>query len=260
MKKEGLSMKSFQAKSMKQQNSNSRFGNAKGLINASGKAEHNLQKPKIAFVCQRYGLEVNGGSELYCRQIAERLTSRYDVTVYTSCALDYATWANKYKPGTEDINGVHVKRYKVIKERNHKAFDEISAIVVNPNHTDAQEQEWFDKQGPLCPGAVEAIKQEHGQYEAVLFMTYLYYLTVKGFPLNLNNAALIPTVHDEPWVYLHYYDTVFGSAKALVWNTEEEKTFALRRFPSIADKPDVMTGIGVDVPLGKLPELPEKSV
>ena len=42
---------------------------------------------KIAIINQRYGLEVNGGSELYSREIAERLNSNYDVEVLTSCAV-----------------------------------------------------------------------------------------------------------------------------------------------------------------------------
>ena len=216
-------------------------------------------KQKIAFVCQRYGLEVNGGSELYCRQVAERLTSRYDVTVYTTCALDYMTWANKYISGQEDINGVHVKRFKVDKERNQSEFAKLCEIVAHdPNHTEAQEVQWVEKQGPLCTGLIEALRQEYGQYRAVLFMTYLYYTTAVGLPLGFDNAILIPTVHDEPWVYLRYYDKVFASARAIAWNTPEERAFAQKRFPAIVNIPEAMTGIGVDGPDGELPELPQQ--
>ena len=58
---------------------------------------------KIAIINQRYGLEVNGGSELYSRQIAERLTAKYDVEVLTSCAIEYVKWSNHYKEGVEII-------------------------------------------------------------------------------------------------------------------------------------------------------------
>ena len=70
---------------------------------------------KIAIINQRYGLEVNGGSELYSRQIAERLKAKYEVEVLTSCAVEYVKWQNYYKEGVEDINGVTVRRFKILK-------------------------------------------------------------------------------------------------------------------------------------------------
>ena len=92
-------------------------------------------KKKILFVVQRYGLEINGGAELHCRQLAERLVDDYDVSVLTTCAIDYVTWKNEYKEGTEYINDVKIIRKKVDFERNQKNFNKISeksiALFVN---------------------------------------------------------------------------------------------------------------------------------
>ena len=77
---------------------------------------------KIAIINQRYGLEVNGGSELYSRQIAERLCKKHDVEVLTTCSLDYVTWANHYKQGIEEINGVKVRRFPTDHERTQRTF------------------------------------------------------------------------------------------------------------------------------------------
>lgn len=215
-------------------------------------------KSKIAFVCQRYGLEVNGGAEQYCRQVAEKMTELYDVTVYTTCAVDYVTWRNSYDPVEEDINGVHVKRYPVSQERNPEEFGKIHEYVMShPKHTDEQEAEWVLKQGPVCDALLDALDQEYQNYKVILFITYLYYLTVKGSERNYPNAILIPTTHDEPPVYLRVYDKVFAAAKGIVWLTGEERIFARKRFPFVKDKPEIVTGIGIESLKVEIPELPE---
>ncbi len=68
---------------------------------------------RIAIVNQRYGLEVNGGSEYYTRLLAEHLQESFDVTVLTTTALDYDTWENHYPAGTDKIHGVKVRRFPV---------------------------------------------------------------------------------------------------------------------------------------------------
>lgn len=216
-------------------------------------------REKIAFVCQRYGLDVNGGSELYCRQLAEKMSAVYDVEVYTTCAVDYMTWENRYQPGVETINGLLVHRFPVARRRDKARFDKLSQkVLVDPKHSDEEEEKWVDEQGPMCPAVLKELQMVRSQYKAVIFMTYLYYLSARGLPMGFENAYLIPTTHDEPWAYLRVYDKVFAGAKGLIWLTPEEQAFAEKRFPSVRGVPSVLAGSGVDVPAGELPEIPEK--
>lgn len=204
-------------------------------------------RKKIAFVCQRYGSDVNGGSEQYCRQIAERLVPYYDVTVYTTCAKDYISWENEYKSGIEVLNSVTVKRFEVSRIRRRYYSALVGKLLrFFPHHDVKLDWHWIDLQGPLCPQLVEAIKSESSDYQVIFFMTYLYYTTARCLQLDLPNSVLIPTVHDEPPIYLHCYDEVFSKAKGFVWLTSEEKAFAYQRFPGINRTPNVLAGIGLN--------------
>ena len=88
-------------------------------------------KRKICYVVQRYGMEVNGGAELLCRQMAELMVPMYDVEVLTSKAIDYMSWKDEYDQDIEDINGVTVRRFSVEKERVRSEFDEINGRFLN---------------------------------------------------------------------------------------------------------------------------------
>ena len=213
---------------------------------------------KICFVVQRYGLEINGGAELHCRQLAEKMSAKYDVEVYTTCAKDYITWKNEYTPGDEDIHGVLVHRYPVDRERTIETFSPCSARVLEqPHHLYGEEVEWLEEQGPVSTKLLDDLDKKHTEYKAIIFMTYLYYLTAMGAVKKYPNALMIPTLHDEPPAYLYHYQRVFESIRGFIWNTPVEKAFAEKRFYGIESIPGIFAGVGVDVPTGELPALPE---
>lgn len=210
---------------------------------------------KIAFVCQRYGEEVNGGAEAECCMYAERLAPWYHVEVLTTCAKDHMTWKNEYKPGSEYINGVYVRRYLNEKERDVDTFLKISAIV-NSKHRDVTERKWLIEQGPYCPSLLSYLSRHGRDYDAVLFMTYLYYPTVYGInKCSGKNHILIPTAHDEPPIYQRQFNKLFQRADKLIYNAQAEKRFVERRFPFTVTKPSITVGAGVEYPKAVLPNV-----
>ena len=202
---------------------------------------------KIALVNQRYGLEVNGGSEYYTRLIAERLAADFEVDVITTKALDYTTWENHYTADSEDINGVHVLRFPVEKLRADD-FNEFNGKYLNSAEKSTEtEKIWFEKQGPYSPKAVEYIRESHDKYDVFIFVTYLYYLTVKGLPQVADKAVFIPTAHEEPFIHFKTFETLFKLPKAYIFLTDEEKSLVQKLF-HCGGIPCRVMGTGVDIP------------
>lgn len=202
---------------------------------------------KIAIINQRYGNEINGGSELYTRITAERLCKYYDIEVLTTCALEYTTWEDYYQSGNSIVNGVKVKRFKVSTTRDPDIFGEVHNRLLTTEFNNLEtQQEWIDKQGPYCPELINYIQDNADEYDVFIFITYLYYLTARGLQIVSKKAILVPTAHDEPYIYLHSYNDVFLSPKAIVYLTEEEKKIVENQFYNSNIKNEVI-GTGIQV-------------
>lgn len=203
---------------------------------------------KIAIINQRYGLEVNGGSELYTREIAEHLNEKYEVEVLTTCALDYVTWENYYKEGVEVINGVNVRRFQSAQERNQKKFTSLTEKVLwGRKPTIHQYEEWIDEQGPKSPELINYIEKNQDKYDVFIVVTYLYYPAVRSLSKIGHKAIFIPTAHQEPYIHFTPYEAVFLQPKAYVFLTDEEKELVWKKF-GIQNKPYEVMGVGVDIP------------
>jgi glycosyltransferase involved in cell wall biosynthesis len=204
-------------------------------------------KLRVALVVQRYGEEVNGGSETLARRIAELIADDVDLTVLTTCALDYLTWENAFPEGETDVNGVRVVRFPVRRPRDAEAFDQASVAAYSNPQDDVLGQAWVKAQGPDAPALVDHLANGRELYDAVAFMTYLYATTVEGLPHVADRSLLAPTVHDEPPLKLHVFDQVFALPRLLLFSTPEEQELAEARF-GIDGSQARRVGIGVDEP------------
>lgn len=202
---------------------------------------------KLAFIIQRYGTEVLGGSEHLCRLVAERLAAQHDVEVLTTCARDYVTWKNESPEGTDRIRGVTIRRFANARTRDITEFNKYSEWIYNNSHSHADELEWLEQQGPWCPGLIEYLKRNHQQYDVLIFFTYLYAPTVLGLEVAPSRSVLVSTAHDEPAIRLEIFKQVFSRPAALCYLTESERSFVHRQFP---ERPllEEVAGVGIEFP------------
>lgn len=191
---------------------------------------------RLGIVVQRYGLEVNGGAEMQCRQVAERMARHMDVEIVTTCAQDYHTWRNVYSPGIDSVNGIRVRRFSVQRERDVRAFDAYSVKLLGGPHSYFDELRWMELQGPDTPELFRYIEAEGDRYDALLFSTYLYATTYVGLQLAPRRAVLLANAHDDHWLRLGIYRPLFHLPAAFIFNSPEERdlihqTFRNERIP-----------------------------
>ncbi|MBI3932988.1 MAG: glycosyltransferase family 4 protein [Acidobacteria bacterium] len=202
---------------------------------------------RLAFVIQRYGVEVNGGAELHCRWLAERLARRHHVEVFATRALDYIEWRDHYPSGTALVNGIPVHRFGVRRRRNLKQFAAISDVVFHDRHTREEEEEWVRANGPYAPALVRAVSRARDRFDAFLFYCYRYYHSYHGVPRVRDRAVLVPTAEEDPAIHLQIFKPFFRNARGIVYLTPEEQAL-VESVSGNTGVPSCVIGSGLNLP------------
>ncbi|OGD17072.1 MAG: hexosyltransferase [Candidatus Aminicenantes bacterium RBG_13_59_9] len=202
---------------------------------------------RVAFVVQRYGLEINGGAELHCRWVAEHLKKYAEVEVLTTKAADYITWKNHYDRDEETVNGIRVRRFPVTHVRNPERFGRLQENLLRREHTEADELKWLDEEGPRAPGLIEYLKSRAASYDHILFFSYRYYHSYWGVKAVPKRAILVPTAERDPVIGLSIFRDLFRTPRAIVYNSLEEKQM-INDLSGNEDVPGDVVGVGTVVP------------
>lgn len=202
---------------------------------------------KVAFVVQRYGLEVSGGAELHCRWVTEHMQKYWDVQVLTTRAFDYITWKDHYPKGDEVVNNVPVKRFSVTKPRNPERFGRLQKYILESEHKEEDELRWLDEEGPVSPTLLRYIIEHKNDFDYFIFFSYRYYHSYWGINAVPGKSILVPTAEHDPIVHLRIFRDLFRKPQAFVYNSVEERAMINR----VSQNDHVLgkvVGVGTEVP------------
>jgi glycosyltransferase involved in cell wall biosynthesis len=192
---------------------------------------------RIAIVTPWFGADLIGGAERLAWDLSHALTrAGAHVDVLTTCCRSFHDdWsANYHRAGITSIEGFNVCRFRV-DPRDRVAFSRANSallalhrhqlqrdrVPLSPVTTDA-----FTSEGIRSSALLGHLRDRGHDYDAILFLPYLYTTTVEGVPLVADRAFVIPCLHDEAYAYLDAIRDVFRLAQGLFFNSEGELNVA----------------------------------
>ncbi|MCP2727770.1 glycosyltransferase [Limnofasciculus baicalensis] len=211
----------------------------------------------IAIVIPWFGKELKGGAEQHGWQVATRLAQRgHQVEVLTTCCRSFhEDWGvNHLKAGVSWQEGLKIRRFPVDR-RDREAFDRVNGLMLSippgklkpgVNPVSLQESAIFCDENINSTQLLNYLKNHQDQYQAFIFIPYLYGLILKGLPIVANRAFLQPCLHDEVYAYLPQVANIFHGARGLLFISEGEAELARQLYgPGIISK-SLVAGAGVE--------------
>lgn len=219
---------------------------------------------KVAIVVQRCHESIVGGSESLAWHYATLLRTNYEIDLLTTTALETRDWANTLPAGREEKDGVNLIRFPVtngrseywgqLHERLKRGFDPFTPGRHRNNEKAlllkwplSMQEEFIRTQGPYSAPLNEFISNNWGDYQAIIFVTYLYPTTYFGLQhLPPGNAFFAPTLHDELPAYLPAFKYAAQRARELLWLTEAEARVGQKLWGDLSGR---VIGMAIDTRL-----------
>ena len=200
----------------------------------------------IAIVVPRYGVQSAGGAEMLAQGVAERLAASGDrVSVLTTCARDHFTWANHYRPGTETIRGVTVRRFPVDPRDHDAGFASIQERISRGSGISPEEEKrWIGGSVHSAP-LYDFIRSDRGRFDCIIFLPYLFGTTWAGSAVAPEKSLLVPCLHDEPYARLGIFREMFDRVRGVIFNSRPERELARRLFGT-EDARAAVAGMGFE--------------
>lgn len=205
---------------------------------------------KIGFVIPWYAENIPGGAEMETREVTKHLKAAgLDVEILTTCVKEFGSDWNKnfYPEGEEIVHNVPVKRFKV-RKRDTRAFAAVNTKLMNGTVPTAEEQQIFVDEMVNSPDLYKYIKKHSREYTAFVYIPYMFGTTYFGVKTCPEKAVLIPCFHDEAYVYMDIFRSLYSKAAGMIFNARPEYELTKRLY-DIENMQTVVMGIGMDTDL-----------
>ncbi len=208
----------------------------------------------IAIIVQRFGKEVIGGAETHARVLAHRLKNdlNWSISVYTTTAKSYATWAPEFTSGVSTEDGIQVNRFDCDRNRSlfFSFFNKFYRVFIHhlplPIKIRSKfESIWMGLQGPYSLNLEQRLLEDQSKYKLIIFFTYLYPTTNRLLPKLTTKTLLVPTAHNELPFYFQTTKTLLEKASYIYVNTDIEKKLIINQYPLTESKIEI-AGLGFD--------------
>lgn len=196
---------------------------------------------KIGFVIPWYSESIPGGAEMELRGLTTHLhEAGTEVEILATCVKEFASDWNKnfYPEGVDTVHGFTIRRFRV-RKRDVQAFDSVNYKLMNNMEITDEEEEIYVREMINSPDMYEYIEKHKDEYSLFVFIPYMFGTTYFGLQICPEKSILIPCFHDEAYIYMNKFKSVFENIAGIIYHAVPEYKLA----NSIYDMKNVRQGL-----------------